>query len=162
MKLRIKPATPKDEPTLANLFQLYFHELSDFLEEEVDENGLFDAWDDTTFTTPGNRAYLLYVGQNLVGFLIIETAQTPTGPMTEFADVFILRRYRRRGLALQVARRFLVEEPHHPWLVAVFRADVQALAFWRSAFNRLALNRVREFNDVRKPEFCFFAVGEKN
>jgi predicted acetyltransferase len=155
--LEITLASAQQEPTLANLFQLYFHELSDFLDEEVDEDGLFDAWDESTFTTDGSRAYLLRVGGNLAGFLIVEMAQTPLGVLTEFADIFLLRRYRRRGLALEVVRRVMLGAAH-PWLVAVFREDQSALAFWRSAFTRLPFTEVQEFGDPEQPEFFFFAV----
>jgi predicted acetyltransferase len=144
--LHLQQASPKDERTLANLFQLYFHDFSDWSGEEVDAHGKFDAWDETTFTTQGNMAYLLRVGEQLAGFLVIETAQTLMGPMKEFADLFILRRYRRAGLA------------PHPWLVAVFRADTQALKFWRSAFDQLPFKGIREFEDAEQPEFYFFEV----
>ena len=156
--LRLVPATVADEAALSNLFQLYFHDFSDWSGEEVDDDGLFDAWDEDTFSE-GNAAYLLRVGDHLAGFLVVETADTPTGPMTEFADLFILRKYRRLGLAMEVVRRVMVGSGR-PWLVAVFRADAQALAFWRKAFGRLPFASVREFDDDLKPQFHFFAVDE--
>jgi predicted acetyltransferase len=156
--LRIEAAGPQDEATLDNLFQLYFHELSDFLDEEVGDDGRFDAWDMRTFTTPGHGAYLLWMGAHLAGLLVIEVAQTPQGPMTEFADLFILRRYRRRGLAMQVLRSVMLPA-QHPWLVAVFRKDTLALQFWRAAFKTLhSVLKVREFNDPNQPDLHCFAV----
>jgi predicted acetyltransferase len=97
------------------------------------------------------------MASSMPGMLVIETAQTLMGPMKEFADLFILRRYRRAGLALEVVRRIMLPAPH-PWLVAVFRADTQALKFWRSAFERLPFKGVREFEDAEQPEFYFFEV----
>jgi predicted acetyltransferase len=155
--LKIELASADQAPILANLFQLYFHELSDFLDEDVDEDGLFDAWDEGVFTTNGSRAYLLRVGENLAGFLVVETAQTPLGDMTEFADIFLLRRYRRQGFALEVVKRVMLQASH-PWLVAIFRADVKALAFWHSAFERLPFAKVQSFNDPEQTEFLFFQV----
>jgi predicted acetyltransferase len=156
--LRIEAAGPQDAATLDNLFQLYFHELSDFLEEEVDEDGRFDAWDTRTFTTPGHGAYLLWMGEFIAGFLVIEVAQTPDGPMTEFADLFILRRYRRRGLAMQVLRSIMLPA-QHPWLVAVFRQDTLALQFWRAAFKTLQADcKVREFDSLDQPDLHCFVV----
>jgi len=157
--LRIDRATPADEPVLANLFQLYFHDFSDWSGEDVDEQGLFDAWDAEAFADPDNAAYLLRVGERLAGFLIVEQVETPRGPMTEFADLFILRKYRRAGLALEVVRRVMLGAGH-PWLVAVFREDVKALAFWKSAFERLPFGAVRRVEDPERPQFFFYAVNE--
>jgi predicted acetyltransferase len=157
-QLRIDRASAADEPVFMRLFQLYFHDFSDWSGEDVDDQGRFDAWDPGTFAADsGSTAHLLRMDGRLAGFLVVETVDTPGGPMTEFADLFVLRKYRGGGVAMEVVRRMMVGSGH-PWLVAVFRRDAQALAFWQKAFARLPL-AVREFPDPGKPQYRFFAIG---
>jgi predicted acetyltransferase len=160
MTLTIVTATRDDEPVLRQLFQLYFHDFSDWSGEDVDDQGFFDAWDDSTFDDEGSAAYLLRVDGRLAGFLVTETVDTPMGLRVEFADLFILRKYRRRGLALEVARR-VMPGSGHPWLVAVFREDEAALRFWQRAFERLPFASVQPFADPAKPQYRFFAVDDE-
>ena len=72
--------------------------------------------------------------------------------MQEFSDFFILKKYRRRGVALEVVRRVLLGSAQ-TWLVATFRADAHANAFWRQAFARLPFARVEAWDDASLPQF---------
>lgn len=70
----------------------------------------------------------------------------------EFSDFFILKQYRRRGVALEVVRRVLLDSAQ-TWLVAMFRADAAACAFWQQAFARLPFARVEAYDDAALPQF---------
>ena len=70
----------------------------------------------------------------------------------EFSDFFILKQYRRRGVALEVVRRVLLDSAQ-TWLVATFRDDAVACAFWRHAFACLPFARVEAYDDAALPQF---------
>ena len=75
----------------------------------------------------------------------------------EFSDFFILKQYRRRGVALEVVRRLLLDS-EQTWLVAMFRADAAACAFWRQAFARLPFARVEAYDDAALPQFQLYLL----
>ena len=88
----------------------------------------------------------------LAGFFLTEPGMAGTLPVREFSDFFILQKYRRRGLALEVVRRVLLGS-EQTWMVATFRADAAACAFWRQAFARLPFARVEAYDDPDLPQF---------
>ncbi|WP_423599979.1 hypothetical protein [Roseateles sp. MS654] len=68
----------------------------------------------------------------------------------EFADLYILRRYRGRGIASEVARQIVLDSKE-PWLICVVPEDRQALNFWRRAFERLPLSSARAAPPSEEP-----------
>lgn len=97
-------------------------------------------------------AHWIEVDGALAGFYMTEPAIAGELAVQEFSDFFILRKYRRRGVALEVVRRVLLGSAQ-TWLVATFRADAAACAFWRQAFARLPFAQVMPWEDPALPQF---------
>lgn len=152
-----------EEQALSNLFQFYFYDKSGWdSEEDVASTGRFDACEEIIadyIRDPAKAAYWIKVDTALAGFAVTEPVELPEGTIEEFADFFVMKRYRRRGVALEVVRRLVVESPTR-WLIAVFRKDVEAGHFWRSAFARLPFRSVRPWVDETMPQFDLFIVNE--
>ena len=90
-------------------------------------------------------------------------------PVQELSDFFILKKYRRRGLALEVLRRVLLGSEASDtggtgagsvttWLVAMFRDDAAACAFWQQAFARLPLGEVVPWADPALQQFHLYLL----
>lgn len=125
-------------------------------------SGRFDACEETIadyVRDSAKAAHWIKVDGALAGFAVTERVELPEGEIEEFADFFVLKKYRRRGVALEVVRRLVVESPE-PWLISVFRDDVEAGRFWQSAFARLPFRSVRPWVDETMPQFDFFIVNE--
>jgi len=58
------------------------------------------------------------------------------------ADLFVMPKYRRLGLA-EAATRKIVAGHEGPWLLSVFRKDERALRYWQGAFARLPFRSVQ-------------------
>ncbi|WP_426056440.1 hypothetical protein [Janthinobacterium sp. PSPC2-1] len=63
----------------------------------------------------------------------------------------------RCGVALEVVRRVLLDS-EQTWLVAMFRTDAAACAFWRQAFARLPFARVEAYDDAALPQFQLYLL----
>ncbi|MYM33562.1 GNAT family N-acetyltransferase [Duganella sp. FT94W] len=150
--------------TLFRLFQLYYYENSDWMAEEIGDDGLFDACAVSIadyVTSPSKRAYWIRKDGALAGFVVTEPVSLPDGrEVDELADLFIMKRYRRQGVALAAVRE-LASRFERPWLVAVFRNDTRAAAFWHKAFQELDLASVRPYTDPELEQFRLYAMNDR-
>lgn len=159
--LSIQCATQGDKDLLFRLMQLYYFEATrwsgeDILENghyECDESGLqpyFDA--DST-----DQAYILRVDGKPAGFALVEEVPHEGARMHEFADLFVLPKYRRIGLGAAATKRIVLDSDR-PWLFAIFRKDHEAQRYWRAAFKRLPFRSVRQLADEEL--FHLFVINE--
>jgi predicted acetyltransferase len=129
----LNAATAADAPVLANLLELYCHELSDIFQLEVGADGRFGYprlplyW-----TEPDTRfAFLIYSGSSIAGFaLATRGSPATTDPRDlDVAEFFILRLHRRSGLGMQAAHLLWNQIPGR-WVVRVAEANKSGTAFW--------------------------------
>ena len=162
MPIDITQMQPHEAVLLANLWQYY--QLESSLREglDVDSEGRFETpqgvFAEALNLENGNSAHLVRCDGAVAGFLILLSAEIEGVPITEFADLFILPKYRGQGIASQVVEQVVLHSSRS-WLIAVFRDDRKALAFWRSAFKRLPFHSVREVVPPELPQFHEFVVS---
>lgn len=135
LRVTLDPATAATAPLLANLLQLYLHDLSEIFPIEIGEDGRFVygelprywAEPDTHF------AFLIRVGARVAGFALV----TRGSPVTDnpgdldVAEFFVLRAYRRFGVGRRAA--FLLwDQLPGPWIVRVAEANRTGLPFWEN------------------------------
>ncbi|PAV71217.1 hypothetical protein WR25_04668 [Diploscapter pachys] len=77
----------------------------------------------------------------------------------ELADLFVLKKYRRQGVGLAVARRTLCQG-QGDWLVRCYREDAPALAFCQAVLGDLP-RPVREIVLDDEPLLCNFLVTQR-
>lgn len=133
VQVEIFAAKPEDAPTLANLLQLYLHDFTDFAEWDVDASGRFSEDDlHGCWTDPRRHPFLLVVDGHLAGFAIVDrgSAVREDPDVTDMAEFFVMRRYRRHGVGREVARRLFGQFPGR-WEVRQMRGNAGARAFWR-------------------------------
>jgi predicted acetyltransferase len=153
--MTLRAVAPGEEAALAQLFQLYCYDNAGWSGEDVLADGRYDVCDAGLAAyvhASGHTAVWIEVDGALAGFFITEPGMAGSLPVQEFSDFFILRKYRRRGLALEVVRRVLLDSAQ-TWMVARFRVDAAACAFWRQAFTRLPFARVEAYDDPALPQF---------
>jgi predicted acetyltransferase len=158
--MTLRAVAPGEEGALARLFQLYCYENTAWSGEDVLADGCYDVCDAGLAEyvhAPGHAAVWIEVDGALAGFFITEPGMAGKLPVQEFSDFFILQKYRRRGLALEVVRRVLLGS-EQTWMVAMFRADAQANAFWRQAFARLPFAQVTAWEDPALPQFQLYLL----
>jgi predicted acetyltransferase len=137
----LERATQADAATLANLLQLYIHDLSAvFPNVELGANGLF-RYDRLTlyWSEPDARfAYFIRSRGKLAGFVLVTrgspAADDPT--VLDVAEFFVVRRFRRQGVGREAAR-LLWSTLRGKWTVRVSEANQAALLFWAQTVSEL-------------------------
>lgn len=134
-------ASQSDASTLANLLQLYIHDLSAvFPNVELGPDGLF-RYDQLPlyWSAPDERfAFLIRVRGGLAGFALV-TRGSPASDdpnALDVAEFFVIRRFRRGGVAREAARLLWSTLPGR-WTVRVFKGNKPALLFWAQTLPKL-------------------------
>lgn len=153
MHIELAVATPDDKPVLGNLLELYQHDFTEFDDRDIGNDGRF-GYDylDRYWTEDGRTRLLVRVGGKLAGFALLKRGGHMAGdPRAMYvSEFFIMRKYRRRGVGAEVARRIFDRHPG-TWEVAEMAANLPAQAFWRKIIGACTGGRFEErtFDDVR-------------
>jgi predicted acetyltransferase len=129
----LEDATPSDAPLLANLLELYIHDLSETFLLETGADGRF-GYDRLPlyWTEPGARfPFLIRRGARIVGFALVARG-SPASEDADDLDVqefIVLRRYRRLGVG-RCAAHLLWDRLPGRWIVRVSQGNQGALRFW--------------------------------
>lgn len=124
-----------DEMLLANLLELYIHDLSAvFTQVRLGEDGRFGYASLAAYLEgePGRRAFVLRVDGRVAGFALARRGSpaVPEPEVWDVAEFFVLRAYRGGGVG-RAAALALWERLGGAWTVRVANKNVPALAFWR-------------------------------
>ena len=130
---------PEEAELIRNLYQYYAYESSDWEQEDVEVDGRFYIHDEHLaryWQDPQWSANLLLVDGYIAGFLLIEGSELPGINALELADLFILKRYRRKGIGRAIASQVLCSGEAN-WLVRYYDQDEVSQAFWRTVLDNL-------------------------
>jgi predicted acetyltransferase len=130
----LEAAAPDEMPLLANLLELYQHDLSECFGVDVGIDGRFGYARLPLYWSEPERhfPFLIRSGPRLAGFALA-TLGSPVSDdpnVHDVAEFFVLRRYRRAGVGRQAAH-LLWNRYRGPWLVRVFERNTAALDFWK-------------------------------
>jgi len=128
---------------IRHLLELYDHDMSEWEQTDVNEEGLFGyEYLDNYWTEEGRYPYLMTADGYYCGFALVRTAPEQ-GEYNSIAEFFIMRKYRNNGLA-----RRLLEFVHecHPWIwrQSTHINNLVSQAMCRKVFNTLAVDGVKE------------------
>lgn len=157
--LELVPAGPSQRNTIANLMQLYLHDLSGFEHEDVDDQGRY-AYDylDNYWKEAERHPFLFVVSGKIAGFALVrEVAQAAF----EMAEFFVMRKYRRRGLGTNAARKLFERFPG-TWRIAAADENEPAISFWRGIvdeYTRGSFTEERSKDGPIGPRFVFTNQG---
>jgi predicted acetyltransferase len=131
-------AEARDHGLLANLLELYIHDLSEVFSVHVGADGRFGYPQLAAYwSEPENRfAYLIRVDGAVAGFALARIG-SPFGTEPSDLDVaefFVLRGERRGGVGRRAAFLLWDQLPGH-WVVRVSEANRGGIAFWPDAIS---------------------------
>ncbi|MFN3650573.1 MAG: GNAT family N-acetyltransferase [Armatimonadota bacterium] len=133
MHVEVLAAGVAEKPPIERLYHLYLHDLSEFVELEVDDSGLFpgsgslDVWWQSDALFP----FLIRVDRRIAGFAFVcSVPYVSRGRTYRLNDFFILRGYRQQGVG-RTAAGGVFERLRGDWEVGWAPANLPAAAFWR-------------------------------
>lgn len=135
VNVELIPASPEQEPILANLVELYAHDFSEFINLKLGADGRFGYkhlhlyWKE-----PDRHPFLIMVNDELAGFVLVHRGSQISGDedIWDMAEFFVVRGYRRLGIGTKAAheiwKKFLGK-----WEVRVMNRNQRAKEFWSRA-----------------------------
>jgi predicted acetyltransferase len=131
MSVSLRPATATDKPVIANLIQLYLHDMTEFMPFPVGADGRFEyGFLDRFWRHP----YFIMQGMEIAGFSLVVDECPLTGrvPCWFMAEFFVLKAYRMQGVG-KAALDLAFAAHSGPWHIAVPHANRAARLFWGKA-----------------------------
>ena len=124
-----------DAPVLANLLELYVHDLSEIFGLELGVDGRFGYEKLPLYWSEPERRFpfLIRCGTRLAGFALATRGSPASDDPEDFdvAEFFVVRRYRRSGVGRRAAfllwNRFAAR-----WIVRVSEGNHSGRRFWAS------------------------------
>ncbi len=137
LNIEIVPALAGQAPILANMFELYAHDFSEFIDLRLGADGRFGYnYLPNYWKKPGHYPFFVLVNGSFAGFVFVRKGSliTDDSDVWDIAEFFILRSFRRAGLGTRVAMAVWQQFPGR-WEVRVLRRNQQAVEFWPRAIN---------------------------
>jgi len=157
-EVELDAATPADAALLANLLELYVHDMSEVFAVELGADGRFGYPKLSLYWSAPERHFALlirYAGRT-VGFTLVTRGSPVTDDPNalDVAEFFVLRRYRRSGVGRRAALALWQRFPG-TWTVRVLERNRGAQLFWSRVVAEFTRGDVREFTRDGKLVFAF-------
>lgn len=136
MRISLSKAFSAENKIFMNLFQLYDHDFSEYLDFDVNDEGKFEPYKylDEYWIDPDRYPYLIKVDDRIAGFALVRTIREGNRRYHSITEFFILRRYRRNGVGKEVAKRiFSIHKGE--WEVYQVEKNRPAQSFWNKVIN---------------------------
>lgn len=150
----LERATSADATLLANLLELYAHDLSDVFPMTLGPDGRFGYrrlplyWSE-----PDKRfAFLIRRGGEVAGFALVTVGSPASDDPADLdvAEFFVLRAHRRAGVGRQAAMALWDALPG-TWVVRVSEGNRGGLAFWSEVVEAYAGGAFEAFTRPEMP-----------
>lgn len=155
MNISVTPALIEQKLIIRNLLELYLHDFSEFAGFELSDMGRFDyPYLDHYWTEEGRFPFLVRVEGRLAGFALIRRLVDAGESESHVAEFFVVRKYRKTGVAFSVARILFARFPGR-WKLTVHPENTTALRFWRNVVANTDASEVSVTIDEASGRTCF-------
>ncbi len=138
-------AERRDMELISSMLQLYFHDLSEFTPwlGTMSNNGRIEYPDlDAYWLDPVLHPLLIRSGDSNAGFAFVQQGSHLDGDssVSDIAEFFILRSFRRKGIGMRAAHRAFRDFGSN-WEIRVRECNLPAIAFWRQTVDTFSRGR---------------------
>lgn len=144
--MQLITALKEHKPIVGHLMQLYMYDFSEFVDLDVDEDGLYPEYKnlDDYWTGDANRfPYLVHLNGKHAGFVLVRFITDADRSYFSIAEFFVLKKYRRQGMGKEVAMQ--VFDLHKgEWEVFQKENNVPAQLFWRNVIDQYTAGNFTE------------------
>lgn len=153
--LEVIPAVEEQEPTVANLLELYAHDFSEFLGLELGADGRFGYKNFLLYwSEPNRQPFLVRMDGKLAWLVFVKRGSEISANDTawDMAEFFVVRRYRRRGIGTEIAHKVWRQFPGR-WEVRVMQSNHAAHHFSEQLSRYLEVRRSIQFESKKMERF---------
>ncbi|WP_260287883.1 GNAT family N-acetyltransferase [Peribacillus aracenensis] len=142
MTVSLNQISTDEKHILKNLYSLYLHDLSEYTEGlDISSDGSFefDSFE-LIWKREGLTPYFLKKDKMTVGFLLLlERPFLNKEYDYSINDIFILKKYRRKGMAIALLKE-LFKQKKGCYFVVELAKNIPAVIFWRKIFSELKID----------------------
>jgi predicted acetyltransferase len=150
--LELIRADAEHQSVLGNLLELYTHDFSELVPIDVGDDGRYGYKNLPLFWSDNSRVpFLARLDGKIVGFALVTQSSEPSGDgeTWDMAEFFVLRRYRHRGIGIQLAEKVWLHCPGR-WQIRVMEKNVLARKFWQSSIAKFTGQPAQSKNFVEE------------
>ena len=121
---------------IGNLMQFYIYDFSEYINYDVEEDGLYKAYPDLEeyWKEEGYKfPYIIRKGEKYAGFVLVSKNKADKDYFS-IAEFFIMKKYRREGIGKAAARQLFTLHKGD-WQVHQRENNIPAREFWRKVIN---------------------------
>jgi len=147
----------ENKQVLKNLYQLYLHDLSVYIDEDIDAAGLYDVdFINEFWETEGLSAFFIKSNARVLGFILLQNGKyaPPSGEDYYISEFFILRKYRRNAVGKRAVEKLFDVFPGK-YLLCEIPTNNLAIIFWKSIYLQFKLDFKESLEDLQGGEFLF-------
>lgn len=138
-------ASIQQKTVIQNLMQFYMYDFSEYVELDVESNGLFAPYKDLdNYWNDVNRfPYIIKQDERYIGFSLIRYIETTQSNYFSIAEFFVMRKYRKNGIGRSFAHMLFNLHKGY-WEVFQKETNKPAQAFWRKVIAEYRNNNFTE------------------
>ena len=145
MNTQLIKASLQQKDVIKNLMQFYMYDFSEFVELDVESNGLFAAYlnlDD--YWKDANRfPYIIKKDEKYIGFVLVRFIETEQRNYFSIAEFFVMKKYRRKGVGKAIAHQ-VFDLHKNEWEVFQKESNKPAQLFWSEVINEYTNGKFTE------------------
>ncbi|MFS0749900.1 GNAT family N-acetyltransferase [Oceanobacillus sp. 1P07AA] len=152
----LKEVLQTEKTILKNLYSLYLHDLSNFTPMiEIGANGFFEFEDLEKFwEVDGLSPYFIQLDDSIIGFiLLLERPFLKKEYDLGVNDIFILNKYRGKGIGKQVIKKIFKERQGKYFVIELIE-NKSAVSFWKKVYGECNIH-YEERQDIIDGDPCF-------
>ncbi len=146
MNFKLIKASAAYKAVIKNLMQFYMYDFSEYISTDVEEDGLFAAYNNLEdyWEQPENKfPYVIKNEEKHVGFVLIRFIESGERNYFSIAEFFIMRKYRRLGIGKAVAAQ-IFDLYKGQWEVFQKESNKPAQIFWNKVINEYTKGQFKE------------------
>jgi predicted acetyltransferase len=137
MNFTLLQASTEHKIVIQHLMQFYIYDFSEYVNLDVEKNGLFAAYPDLNdYWEKGNNKfpYIIKKNDNYAGFVLVKLIGPKERNLFSIAEFFILKKYRLEGIGKAVAIE-IFNLHKGQWEVYQKESNKPAQLFWNKVIS---------------------------
>ncbi|MEP6682698.1 MAG: GNAT family N-acetyltransferase, partial [Parafilimonas sp.] len=104
MDIQLLKASQQHTEVIKNLMQFYMYDFSEFVDLDVEADGLFAAYKnlDDYWKDENRFPYIIQKDKKYIGFILVRFIETAQRNYLSIAEFFVMKKYRRKGIGKSI------------------------------------------------------------
>jgi predicted acetyltransferase len=146
MNFELIRASYEYKDIIRNLMQFYIYDFSEFVNCDVEENGLYGAYPylEDYWTEANHRfPYVIKQDDKYAGFVLVRFIESEERNYFSIAEFFIMKKYRKAGIGKSVAKQ-IFNLHKGQWEVYQIESNKPAQIFWSKVIDEFTHGQYRD------------------